>query len=255
MNDSEKAKFITKHHTNGDHSIQQLAEFSGTYSNKIKRDAKRLKIKTDTKSEAQSKAMRTGAIAHPTKGKKRPDSVKAQIGVSRRETWKDISDVDRAAISKIRKKQYKEQRKIMAPHLAPAKVINLQKAAKEGSKIERYVFKHLSGIWDCVHQHEGLLGQETYHIDIFIRELKIAIEIDGPAHYEQIWSASKLKTTKEKDLRKSALINSAGYTLIRFIADKKFSNAYAIEAAAKIEETCIQITKKKIMKEIVYVKI
>lgn len=253
LNDKEKIKFLEKNHTNGDYSLNQLAEFTGTYLNKLKRDARRLGVKTDTQSEAQAKALRTGTLKHPTKGKKRPEEVKDQIGKSRRDTWKDMTEEERAELSKTRKKQYKKQKNL--PHLSPQKAINLQKAAKIGSKMERYLYKELSNVWKCEHQYEGTLGQENYHVDIFITSANIAIEVDGPAHYEVIWDEDKLEKTKQKDLRKEAILKDAGIKLVRFITDKKFSKSYADEAAKLLIQTCKDIKSGKNKKDITHVRL
>jgi very-short-patch-repair endonuclease len=249
----QKIEFITSYHTNGDYSLNQLAKLTGTYVNKIKRDAKKFGVKTDTKSESQAKALRTGAISHPTMGKERSDETKDKIGKSRRETWKEMSDDERESLSKARKAQYKKQK--IPPHLSPNKATNLQKAAKFGSKIELAILQYLRDFWSCEHQAEDQLGQETYHVDIMIRELNIAIEVDGPAHYKEIWNADKLNKTKQKDERKTELITSSGYALIRAIADKKFSKSYGEELAEKVREACVNISNGNNAERVVYVKI
>ena len=253
LNDDQKRKLIKDKHTNGDYSLSQLAKFTGTYLNKIKRDAKRLGVKTDNQSEAQSKALRTGTLKHPTKGKKRPVDVKDQIGKSRRETWQNMTEEEQKELSKLRKEQYKKQKNL--PHLSPDKHLNLQKAAKIGSKMERYLFDKLSEVWKCEHQYEGFLGQETYHVDIFVTSAKIAIEVDGPAHYEVIWDEDKLARTKEKDLRKESILKDAGIKLVRFITDKKFSKSYADEAAELIIDVCKKIKNGKNTKDITHVRL
>ena len=52
-------------------------------------------------------------------------------------------------------------------------------------------------------------------IDLFIPELKIAIEIDGPAHFFPIWGAGNLQKHIKADAKKSGLLLSQGFVVIR----------------------------------------
>ena len=253
LDDSEKSKLIKDNHTNGDYSISQLASLTGTYINKIRRDAIRLGIKIDTQSEAQKKSLKTGFRKHPTEGTTRPNDVKEKIGKTQRETWKELDSNSKKKIIETRKKRYKKQKN--KPHMSPNKVVALQDAAKHGSKIELHLLDYLSQYWDCTHHYSGKLGQEDYHIDIVIPKLKIAIEVDGPAHFKPIWNEEKLSATQTKDERKNVVIRKAGFTLVRFIADKKYSVAYGNEAGEALYNKCLEIQKKGKMKNVQYVKI
>lgn len=246
-------ELIQKYHTNGDLSLTQLSQLTGTYVNRLKRDAKKFGIKTDSKSEAQKKALRTGAIAHPTLGTVRDDETKRKIGKSKREHWKDLDQNEKQRISKIRSKLYKKQKNI--PHMSPNKTAGLKKAASQGSRIELHLYDIINNEFGAIHQYEDKLGQESYHIDIFIPSLSIGIEVDGPSHYSEIWSAEKLKRTQEKDARKESIIKKVGITLIRFIADHKYSPAYAEEAGQALIESCKQIQAGKNNKRVIHVKI
>ena len=117
------------------------------------------------------------------------------------------------------------------------------------------MFEYLQKHWDCEHQAENMIGQETYHVDILIRELNIVVEVDGPAHYKEIWSVEKLKKTQEKDRRKTNLIKASGYTLIRAIADKKFSKSYAKELSEKVYQSCVKVKNGDYKKKVIYVRI
>lgn len=56
--------------------------------------------------------------------------------------------------------------------------------------------------------HEEYLGQR-FHLDIYIPELKIAVEYDGPDHYDKV-------ANHERDLRKNNICKTRGIRLIRW---------------------------------------
>jgi len=244
LQDHEKRELIQKHHIEGDLSLSKLADECGTYSNKIRRDATRLGMKIDNRSKAQKKALKTGAHAHPTKGKKISDEVKEKISDSQREAWKNAPEEEKKRIKKERKKLYKKQKIKM--HEQPAKIAAIQKAAKIGSKLERFLADGLRQKYTITHQKEDAIRQEKFHIDIFIEKHGIAIEVDGPNHYDNIWGDDVLKRTKDKDYRTRAAILELGYKIINVINNRKFSPAYGREMLAKLEDLLNAIIKHKL---------
>ena len=56
---------------------------------------------------------------------------------------------------------------------------------------------------------------DKFELDLFIPELKVAIEIDGPAHFFPIWGEEALQKNIRSDIQKSGLILGAGFVMIR----------------------------------------
>lgn len=224
MNLQERGKLIKKYHIDGDWSMNRLAEALGIYVNKIKRDAAKLGLKTNSLSEAQKKALSNGVSKHPTAGTKRSAETIAKMSKNIREAFLKWDDKKRAQ-DKI-KKSAKIKKQKNKPYLSSKKIEGIQKAARHGSKLEIHIFNELAKKYSIEFHKEDTLGQTEFHIDLFLPKFKIAIEIDGPAHYKNIWGQDKLDKNKEKDTRKTGYILQKGYYLIRFINDKKFSLAY-----------------------------
>jgi endogenous inhibitor of DNA gyrase (YacG/DUF329 family) len=71
-----------------------------------------------------------------------------------------------------------------------------------------------------------------YEIDIFISECQLAIELNGPCHYFNIYGDETLKKVQSRDAIKQAEIQQAGYKSIVLninIANKKKLNNFLIE--------------------------
>jgi len=90
----------------------------------------------------------------------------------------------------------------------------IAKAAREGSKIEKHVYNYFS---------QALAGKEVKHsdwsvlknqeIDISIPSLKVAIEVQGPAHFFPFYGEKKLKQRQEGDNRKYERLEKLGWKL------------------------------------------
>lgn len=76
MPDADKKNLIEKLYLMEKKSFQQIAKEYNTYSNKIRRDAKKFDISIRDKSEAQKNALSTGNHKHPTKGTTRSEDTK-----------------------------------------------------------------------------------------------------------------------------------------------------------------------------------
>jgi very-short-patch-repair endonuclease len=92
----------------------------------------------------------------------------------------------------------------------------MQEASKNGSKMEKYLFDFLIEEGYRVDKHkEHLLQNEKFHIDLYVRDCRAAIEIDGPMHFEPIRGEEKLQKRIAADTQKNGLILSSDMVLIR----------------------------------------
>ena len=91
----------------------------------------------------------------------------------------------------------------------------IQKSAKEGSKLERFLLKRISDLGYKTKFHEHIIPSENLEIDLYIPELKTIIEIDGPSHFLPIWGEERLQKQVNADLRKSGSLLSRGFVVIR----------------------------------------
>ena len=91
----------------------------------------------------------------------------------------------------------------------------IQLAATQGSKLEQFLQKRLQSAGFSVRMHELIIPAENLEIDLYIKELKTIIEVDGPSHFYPIWGEEKLQKQINADLRKSGALLSKGYVVIR----------------------------------------
>lgn len=235
MTEFEKKEYIHTEYIVNNKSFQTIAKECGSYPNKIRRDAIKYSIPIRNKSEAQSNAIKTGKHAHPTKGKNRSDSTKNKIGKSVMHSWEQL---DQTELQKRKNKakqnwdKLTEDQKSMMLDKANAAV---RESSKTGSKLEKFLLKELIARGYKVDFHkEQLLANTKLQIDLFLPTMNIAIEVDGPSHFENIWGDNALDRNKKYDQKKEGLIIGKGLSLIRIKQKGDFSKSRANEALEKI---------------------
>ena len=114
------------------------------------------------------------------------------------------------------KKRWHKMSKEQKENMRSKGVEAIQKSAKEGSKLERFILKRLSDLGYSTRFHvQNIIPSENLEIDLYIPELKTIIEIDGPSHFLPIWGEDRLKKQMNADLRKSGSLLSRGFVVIR----------------------------------------
>lgn len=228
MNEGEKIKFLKDQYEKQQKSFSIIANDCGTYANRLRRDAIKFNIKIRDKSEAQKNALKSGRIQHPTKGKSRSEQTKNKIGIGVLQSWEKLSDQE------LKKRKDKardnwnnlsenEQEQIL--RLANEAV---RESSKSGSKLEKYMLNKLLADGYVVEFHkEQSLVNTKLQIDLFIPKMRVAIEVDGPSHFEPVWGDDALKRNKTYDNKKSGLILGKGLVLIRIKQSKDFSKSRA----------------------------
>jgi very-short-patch-repair endonuclease len=90
-------------------------------------------------------------------------------------------------------------------------------AAKNGSALEKFLFRELTGRGYNVSMHgKHTLMNENLQIDLFIDPQGVAIEVDGALHTCDIFNEpDKFRRRQERDELKNQLLLSEGYHLIR----------------------------------------
>jgi len=203
-------------------STYVIAKKYNTYPNKVRRLLLKNGIELDDKSTAQKKALKAGRSKHPTEGTKRSEGVRIQISESVHEHWQNLTNEeyqDRVEKARI---QWDEMSETDRKALRDAAAIAVREASKNGSKMERFLLDKLvlEG-YNILFHKKGLLPSQDLEIDLFVPELKVAIEIDGPAHFLPIWGETQAEKQKilqkhiKSDAHKSGLLLSQGFVVIR----------------------------------------
>lgn len=236
LSDKQKKEYILKNYKELGKSFSEIAKESGTYANKIRRDAIKLKIDIRDKSTAQKNALANGSAKHPTKGKQRSDTVKSKIGRSVMESWENLDDQtmqQRKEKARLNWEKLSEDTKASILKEANNAV---RKTSKVGSKLEKYILNKLlkDNYRVDFHKEHSLLNTKL-QIDLFLPQLNVAIEVDGPSHFKPVWGKEALNKNKKYDNKKTGLILGKGWALIRIIQNKDFSMAQAEKIYEKLK--------------------
>ena len=69
--------------------------------------------------------------------------------------------------------------------------------------------------YSVIFHKKGLVPNDKLEVDIFLPTLKLAIEIDGPAHFLPIWGEESLQKHIRADAEKAGLLIARGYAILR----------------------------------------
>lgn len=245
LGDSEKLCFLTETYTNREMSYPEIAELVNTYPNKIRRDAKKVGIKSRTISEAQTVALKNERTTHPTEGKEHSDETKMKISEQMAKTWSIMDDEEREYRSEIGREYWDSLSQAEKDKLRSDAGAAIRKAAKEGSKLEKFLYDTLTNDRFIVEFHrEQFITNQRLQVDLFLPELHTAIEVDGPSHFRPIWGQEVLDRNRHADNQKSGLILSQGWCLIRLRQTQSLSQIYLREVYAELKE-CLGNIKRK----------
>jgi len=208
--------FLVREYVENNRSTYWISEKLGTYPNKVRRALKFLGVDLKSKSEAQSNALKSGRHKHPTKGRKRTEEERIKISEGMANHWENMSEDERDRRIALAKKQWEEMTENEKSELRSMAAEAVRRASQEGSKIEKFLKEGLTSEgYDVIFHMKGLIPAENLEVDLFVPSLKTAIEIDGPAHFLPIWGEDSLQKNIRSDAKKSGLILSKGYCMIR----------------------------------------
>lgn len=251
MSDEEKIKTLTKLYIKENKSFADIAAMFDTYPNRIRRDAKSFGIQIRNKSEAQKNALITGKHKHPTKGTQRPEETKLKIGSQVMQSWEKLSPAELQSRKDKAKENWENLDEDTKQNIHNLAIEAVRLTSKTGSKLEKFLFNKLLSDKYAVDFHkEQSLVNTRLQIDLFLPKLNIAIEVDGPSHFEPVWGDQSLKRNISYDQKKEGLITGKGWHLIRIKQTKDFSKARALkiyqELLSRINECEMSKVSKKI---------
>tara|TARA_A100001515_G_scaffold144850_1_gene150351 strand:- start:20017 stop:20781 length:765 start_codon:yes stop_codon:yes gene_type:complete len=225
-------------------STYEIAKQLNTYPNKIRRTLIKHGYELKDKSAAQKAALKSGRSSHPTAGKKRTDAEKIAISQSLVSYWEEMSDKEKARRVKQAKNNWQNMSAKQKEEMRSKGIAAIRTAAKEGSKMERWVKDKLEEAGFLVRMHVLIIPAENLEIDLYIPDLKTIIEVDGPSHFLPIWGEEKLQKQVNADLRKSGALLSKGYAVIRLKSLGQESLAKREEMLSSVVDEVSKISKK-----------
>lgn len=226
-------------------SWPEIAELADSYPNKIRRLANKLGIKSRTRNEAQSVAIKTNRHKHPTKGVGHKESAKVKISDNISAYFDKMTDKEREKLSKRAKALWDKKSDLEKKQLLEAANNATRLAAKEGSKLEKYLLIQLiKNGYKVLFHKEHFVIREKLQIDLFISDLNVAIEVDGPSHFDNIWGEKALIQSQNRDRYKTGLLLDRGCVVIRILQDKELSAKNHRDILSKLLDTLDSIKNK-----------
>lgn len=228
LSDKDKQNILQTEYIDNKLSFGEIAKIYNTYANKIRRDAQKFKIKIRNKSEAQKIALKEGRHHHPTLGQQRSESEKQKIGLGVMQAWDSLSDKELSRRKKIAKDNWEKLTPQEQENILKKANSAVRESSTKGSKMELYILKNLLKDGYKVDFHkEQILVNTKLQIDLFLPIMGVAIEIDGPSHFEPVWGQDVLKKNQKYDNKKTGIILGKGLVLIRIKQTKDFSKSRA----------------------------
>jgi very-short-patch-repair endonuclease len=127
-------------------------------------------------------------------------------------------------------------------NLRSAAYAAIRESAEIGSKTERYVSAALEeeGYGVIIHAR-NLIQSQALEVDMFVPDLKTAIEIDGPSHFEPVWGPDRLRKQQSADTAKQGLLMNNGYALIRV---KQLDRSMSVKRMKDVYELILSELRK-----------
>jgi|TARA_B100001564_G_scaffold171348_1_gene144050 very-short-patch-repair endonuclease len=224
LNEKEKIDIINLYYIKKEKSFDEISEMYNTYPNRLRRDAKKFNIPIRSRSQAQKNALKKGRTTHPTKGMSRSIETKQKIGMAVLQNWQNMDEKKLKQIKQKQKEIWNSKSEEEKANLQQAANNAIRLSSKVGSKLEKFL---LSGLIenniDTKFHYEQTLVNTRLQIDLYIPSINLAIEVDGPSHFDPVWGQETLQKTKTYDDKKQGLIIGKGMKLVRIKQKMDFS--------------------------------
>ena len=246
LSDKDKRSFIQQMYWDLSLGFADISKIIGSYPNRIRRDAGKYGIQIRTRGEAQKLALATGRHTHPTEGKKLSDKTKNQIGSKVSKSWNSASKDEKNRRKQMSKERWDAMPQAQKDDMQKAAGNAIRLAAKEGSKLEKFLHKVLiEGGYRTSCHREHMIKNEKMHIDLFCDEIDLAIEVDGPSHFRKIWSDKGFERQKQSDRVKNGLLQGKDLVVVRIQQKGELTRQFTDKVEMQILEVAARIAAKK----------
>lgn len=217
-------------------SLKIVADKLGTYPNKIRRCLIENGYELRDKATSQKIALDAGRSEHPTEGKHRSKKTRAKIARAIEMVWEARPKELKASLKENSKLRWHNRTAQEASEFARKAADGVRRAGIFGTKLEQFILARLRQFdFEPQYQREDLVFSERMRVDIFLPCDNIAIELDGPTHFLDIWGEEYLQQKIASDNKKNGLLLYCGYHVIRVRIRRKTTNKSYKEAVwAKI---------------------
>lgn len=195
----------------------------------VRRALKFHKFPVRGKADAQAKALASGRAKHPTEGTVRPDATKKKIGDAIRQNWKTLEPAELERLRVIAADRWNAIPEKRKAEILKKAAQGVRKTSTGGSKFEKEIYTALTAAGYRVSFHKEKIMEGTeMHLDLYLPEEGIGIEVDGPSHFYPIYGEEALVKRIEADNKKNGLLLTEGYILIRVCDFSRFHSSAAM---------------------------
>jgi very-short-patch-repair endonuclease len=235
MNISES--YVIEQYVKHRRSAQDIANELGTYPNRVLRILRKAGRPIRDYSKAQKAALKSGRKEHPTKGKTLSSNTKLLISEKVAKCWAELTPNDRASRTEKLKAAWEAMDAVDKANFHHKAHIAIRKAAEHGSALEKAVKSILQNLGCVVQSHvQSLIANTELEVDLFLPDLGLVVEVDGPSHFLPIWGADKLLKQQKADSEKTALLQNKGYRVLRIKNLKSNISQKRLRTASKMLE-------------------
>lgn len=235
---------------NEGHSLRELADKFGVSHMQVKRILTKVGCELRDASEAQANFIKRNPDKHPTKGKPRTEAEKLKIS----ETYtKHLEPEEKERRSCVAKERWNKLTLLEKQAIKKKTSDAFRATAKNGSALEKFLLTSLSREGFAPEFHKEMLIENVkMHIDIFLPQESVALEIDGPSHYEPIFGQEALEKTQHADTEKNGLLLMKGISVVRI---KQTTSSITKYAKHLLVNSLKDILVRKPVKELIRLEI
>lgn len=228
--------YLTNEYVSKQRSVGDIATEHNTYANKIRRELLHYGIPLRDKSDAQTAALSSGRHKHPTKGTVRDEDVKVRIGKNVAASWEKTSLEEKSRRSELAKEQWKDMSAEEKQEFRSKAARAVRESSRIGSKMERFLLAKFRAAGISVEPHKTDLTTYTkLVVDLYFPTYNTVVEIDGPAHFLNIWGDEALARQQKDDMTKNGILTSNGFYVLRVkVVKKNISKTFQEEVFEKL---------------------
>lgn len=195
--------YLLREYAAAERSTYDIAKERGTYANLVRRALLHHGILPRSHADAQRAALKSGRLRHPTEGKPRCEETRRRIGDGVSLSW-EKDRAERAGAARVRWAAMPEAGR---ERLRRAASEGVRRAAAGGSALENFLASGLAA------RHR--VHTRTNDSDILLPLARVAVLVDGPAHFLPIWGETRLARVTESDRLRTRDLLAAGFSVVR----------------------------------------
>ena len=208
--------FLENEYSKEGKSIAVIAKEQGVTPSCIRRHLLYFGIYIRNRSQSQALAESSGRRINPTKGRKRRPEEIANMARGISKSYWEKTEEEREVISERLREQFHNMTDDQREKLRKNSAEGVRKAAKEGSSVENFISEALRARGMMVESHKQfVVKNESMHLDMFLPQLNLVIEVDGPTHMRPVYNDDRYEAKRDADNRKNAMLVEAGLRIIR----------------------------------------